>query len=408
MGIAGTAILSAKDVNATGIPTESRKDIPALTGLRFVAAALILSNHLLIGFVARDNPYFAPGLGYSGILGMDVFFILSGFIIHYNYGQSLATPSGSSLFRFLTARFARLYPLYILVIGADIFLSRHLNEVSVRDCWRSLPYLITATQSWFYVTATSGALYAQFLPRASLAWSISTEFFCYLTYPVIAFALARDRLTPRIRFWLAAATIALLSFGMAQLWRILVVEQAQHGYSAPFASWFAFISPYRRFGQFLIGAIVAHAVVARVTMPLWLQRVLLAGTLGYIGFSFLPADQIPRIVKFAHNLMGTDIAIAFLIFSLASTSETFFSKLMSYPAIVQMGEWSYSIYLLQFFVLTVMIYTLGTNNPIIPKVAIYWTALLVVSALSYRFIEHPCRVVLRRIFSGKPALSSSS
>ena len=86
---------------------------PALTGLRFFAAAFILIEHSadwLARFTDSNvNRYFI----FLGMYGMPLFFVLSGFVIHYNYRKLFLTRSiAQATCEFAAARFARLFPLY--------------------------------------------------------------------------------------------------------------------------------------------------------------------------------------------------------------------------------------------------------------------------------------------------------
>ena len=89
-----------------------RPDVPALTGLRFLAAFSVLLAHGLAAIVANDAP--PQGAVYwlmqaSGF-GMTLFFVLSGFVIHYNYARLVSDGGPRGIAAFLWARFARLNP----------------------------------------------------------------------------------------------------------------------------------------------------------------------------------------------------------------------------------------------------------------------------------------------------------
>ena len=378
--------------------------IPSLTGLRFVAAALILRNHLLIGYVARDNPYFGPGLQVAGRLGMDVFFILSGFIIHYTYGAELASWSWTSTRKFFTARIARLYPLYIAVIVLDIGLSIYFGDVARKDIVRSLPFLLTGSQSWFYLQGSSGVTFAQILPRAGLTWSISTEFGLYLTYPLIASLLAWDRTGPRLRATIVLTLVTLLSLGLAAMWQVLIAEQAIRGYNASFVVWLTFVSPFGRFWQFLIGVLIAHLLSSGHRLPA--SSVITASATVYLFLFLLPPSQMPFFISAIMQFLGPHAAIAILIFSLATNVTTGASRFLSTNVLVRLGELSYSIYLLQLFVLQVMLALFGNGTPSIPKIALYWIVLIFASGVSFRYIEAPARKALRHLFNKKAKSAS--
>src|SRR3984957_542716 len=95
--------------------------IASLDGLRFIAAASVLFSHgyfyiILFQQNSSVTAYNAPFVGIANI-GMTLFFVLSGFVIHYNYASSVSLPGG--IRAFFVARFARLYPLFLLVFVVE-------------------------------------------------------------------------------------------------------------------------------------------------------------------------------------------------------------------------------------------------------------------------------------------------
>src|SRR5437867_12289726 len=88
-------------------------NIPALTGLRFVAAFLILFAHAVDWLAQFQDSEIRKQFGFLSIYGMPLFFVLSGFVIHYNYRNLFAgKPLLRAVAEFGAARFARLFPLY--------------------------------------------------------------------------------------------------------------------------------------------------------------------------------------------------------------------------------------------------------------------------------------------------------
>jgi peptidoglycan/LPS O-acetylase OafA/YrhL len=110
--------------------------------------------------------------------------VLSGFVIHYNYGASIAAKGAPAIRSFLIARFARLYPLYILVLLITIALVPSIVRENAfpQWCWRYL----TMTQDWT-PTLIGDRLVATLYVGS--AWSISAEVGLYIFYLVVAASL---------------------------------------------------------------------------------------------------------------------------------------------------------------------------------------------------------------------------
>jgi hypothetical protein len=114
-------------------------------------------------------------------IGMTLFFVLSGFVIHYNYRRKV-TEQG-----LVWARFARLYPLFLFMLVLDVLLGRKLmvfvadNVDGFQDVLGSLPYYLLLVQSWFYVPFGDSSLIYVTGSNIALSWSISTEWFFYIS-----------------------------------------------------------------------------------------------------------------------------------------------------------------------------------------------------------------------------------
>jgi peptidoglycan/LPS O-acetylase OafA/YrhL len=95
----------------------SRPQIPALTGLRFFAAFFILWQHSIRWIAQFQNADVYSSFGFLGVPGMSLFFVLSSFVRHYNYRDLfLRHGTARALCEFVAARFARLYPLYLVFL----------------------------------------------------------------------------------------------------------------------------------------------------------------------------------------------------------------------------------------------------------------------------------------------------
>src|ERR1700691_4735717 len=158
-------------------PAHSRPQIPALTGLRFFAAFMILWGHSL-GWIAQFQDADVDRVTFIGVPGMSLFFVLSGFVIHYNYRDLfLRHGFARAICEFSAARFARLYPLFLVFLVMAIAAEGPVPE-------RILGFFFTLTQSWWYTVYQDRLIINWLYPPS---WSISTEMFFYAAYPAVAF-----------------------------------------------------------------------------------------------------------------------------------------------------------------------------------------------------------------------------
>src|SRR5260221_36638 len=169
-----------------------REEILSLTGLRFLAALSVASAHgsSVVGLGPTAAGYWVST---TAAIGMQLFFVLSGFVIHYNY-RDAATVERGGKGRFLWARFARLIPLYAFMLFVDLisrtnYSLRNGSPDTVHLVLEALPFYLTLTQSWFYILLGNTSIIYAILPTMELSWSVSTEWFFYLAYIPLVFVV---------------------------------------------------------------------------------------------------------------------------------------------------------------------------------------------------------------------------
>ena len=245
--------------------------VPALDGLRGLAAILVAGAHYMT--MEGGAPLSEIVQTLTG-LGMTLFFVLSGFIIHYNYNTTITQPGGLRMF--FVARFARLYPLYILLFLFD-FAYTGLTARSAcgqigapGEYWSSLPFYFTFTQTWLYAVICRASLEYQYGPVAAVSWSISVEVFFYLVYVALAPLIARRHWTARNVIGLAAAVYILIviyfllcSHYEQDVNRIGLdlfgpAASTDSGYENSLMRWLLYFNPAARLGEFIAGLTAAH------------------------------------------------------------------------------------------------------------------------------------------------------
>jgi len=153
------------------------RELKALTGVRGVAATMVMFYH----FFENDSYFgsFEPWLLRHGYLGVDLFFILSGFVMSLSYAKTFQTAiSFADIRLFLIKRFARIYPLYI-VITMLFVLKQSYNFSGAAHAPFGVGDFVACVlmiQAWGVGVASP----------AGASWSLSTEVFAYLVFPFVA------------------------------------------------------------------------------------------------------------------------------------------------------------------------------------------------------------------------------
>lgn len=179
--------------------------LPALTSLRFFAAAFVVIYHYAPIYFPGAEPPVIP-LGYTGVT---FFFLLSGFILAYNYRDAdLTTPRRRSLF--YRARFARIYP--VLLLSLVIHLPWLFSWASMQ------PPLLKALMQSGTILAPLG-IHA-WVPGAACSlncpsWSVSVEVVFYALFPILLPLVLRDPsrvATSTLAVWLATVAVSTLAW----------------------------------------------------------------------------------------------------------------------------------------------------------------------------------------------------
>ena len=163
------------------------RHLDALTGIRGIAAWAVVFYHIR-GSLTALMPQWMIGWMSRGYLAVDLFFVLSGFVIWYNYAERIATGGQRAVRLFLWRRFARVWPLHGAVLGAFVALALMLAATG-RDTaaypWAELPLHVLLIQNWGLTDD---------LAWNHPAWSISTELAAYLVFPVLVVLIPWRRL----------------------------------------------------------------------------------------------------------------------------------------------------------------------------------------------------------------------
>ncbi|HEY1806390.1 MAG TPA: acyltransferase [Terracidiphilus sp.] len=396
---------------------ESQGRIEALTGLRFLAAFSILFSHAFDWLFHFSDSDVSRNFSVLSVYGMPLFFVLSGFVIHYNYGSLFARERyGSACWQFGVARFARLYPLFVVLLlfscAADSFFTNNANLVV-----RILARYLTLTQTWKYTVYDH-----RMLPNwiFGLSWSVSTEWFFYLAYALLIF---RVRALGSVKTALAATVgFVVLVFSLS-VWgsdhRGLFILPADGNLGTPdlfnnsFYRWALYFSPYARLPEFILGCLVAQLYLALKEKPGPVEQragqiagLLSLVFLGWAGWAWVSMGpdhpHVTNYVSFMSLNFGVAPGLALMIFCCARYR--IFAGVVDAPIMLALGERSYSIYLIQPWTLNILNkatpehLTASSAADALLRVILGILATLVVADATYRLIEVPARRWLRKRF----------
>ena len=340
-----------------------------LTSLRFFAAAWVV----LFAFWPRLDIGFTPQIVSKGYLGVEVFFILSGFILSHVY----LPHAEEGRFRygaFLWARLARIYPLHLVslavigVLGTAAVFAGRMIDPNILSMPSLVPNLLLV-HAWGFAPV-SGWNHP--------SWSISAEWFAYLSFPAFAWAAMKLRHRPEAALALSLVLIFALN--------ALFLKFAGFPLTKATIAWGALrIAPCFAYGCALYLVWRSRAVQSR--MAALLGALFFGAALVFGAQAGLPD---PALVAVAGGL------ILFLA-SLSSTG----SKAMSHPALVYLGEISYSIYMvhtlwdLVFANGAAAIFHLDDKRLPLGLWLILIAGVVPLAAASYHLIERPARERLR-------------
>ena len=358
-------------------------EIRALTGMRGVAALVVVAYHYVD---SRINLPSAIGPGYVGV---DLFFILSGFVMAMNYGQRFQNGfKWRAYVTFLQARFARVYPLYICVTLATYILIEATGATSPNR-----PTLVLAFNTLAFQGLGAGLIYH---PAGSVlvgpAWSISVEVGAYLLFPMLAMlSLFRSHV-------IAAVIVAASLFCLITLQFLPTAWLDQEYRRGPFDIYStSTLWPLARcFAGFMLGLVawrVSESGFARSFKRRGIFDALLI-----------------LILAVLWAMRGMDVLIVFmfpLLILQISTDTSPIARLLGSRLVHFIGELSYAIYLIHIPAAEFLSYKL--LFPIIDAhhVPHAWTVslflifivVLFLAWLSFEFIEKPSRRKLRLWFN---------
>lgn len=342
--------------------SSASRHFDALTGLRGIAAWLVVLYHTRLALTEIMAPAVIAVFA-KGYLAVDLFFMLSGFVIWYNYAERLASGDGSATRTFLWRRFTRVWPLHAVMLAtyiAFVAVLQVTGRSTVGYPLRELPMHLLLVHNWGFTDQ---------LAWNHPAWSISAEFAAYLLFPLIV--LARPQrlklggllllalgllLALHAKFALAGHTVVGAEIPRMGLWRCLM------GFSLGVVLCLLWLQlRYRKYAAPF--AVIACAAILTVGLGLRLPETL-----------FAPAALFAGLLALA---LGKGLVV----------------RLLSSRPLLHLGKISYSTYLGHY-----LLWTVWKIACVDDKIQVSWVSLtgflgtvFAVSIVLYHWVEQPAQ-----------------
>lgn len=338
-----------------------------IDGLRAIAILLVLTYHARL-------PFFP-----SGFIGVDIFFVISGFLITSILHQSLIHQN-FSFCDFYNSRLWRLQPVFISLLLASTLLSLlfFLPEDLIQFS-RSARKTSLFISNFFFNQITAG----YFVPDTHQlpllhTWSLAIEWQCYLLLPLIMYVLYRFVPKYFIRVLIYSLTVTSL---------LLALYYSSHD---PAQNYYQFSS---RIFEFLIGSCIVLTPFLIINNK-WLSN----------GLSLIALLVILYIAGLDHILLGYPNVYALIVclatavlLILGSSSQSHITALLKIKPLVFIGVLSYSLYIWHWIIFAFMNYE-GTESTLL-NIIFAFMITFVLAYLSWHYIEKPARQLKNIKFS---------
>jgi peptidoglycan/LPS O-acetylase OafA/YrhL len=366
----------SRDRGGAGHRSVAAAELPALTALRGIAALAVVFYHA--SFLAHNHAEGAPpmicGRGY---LAVDLFFLLSGFVLTHVYGGRLA---GARRWRmvggFLWARFCRIYPASLFTVAVYVA----LHAFGRLDYPAGLPF----------ETQLTAALLLMQVPWLSTlwvnppAWSISAELYAYLLFPFVVPVMLRLK-----RPWAMALGIAVL-IEVAADHMIFSHEQQDWGWGALL----------RALPEFAAGVLAYRAYSEGLFRTFWEKDATLLGvTAAIIAAPFAGLSDGPTVL----------LLLALLLAAVSNSGRL--ARLLNAGPLRWLGDVSYSVYIFQSIPLMVIVghsgrlVALGLGGVRFEAIGVLLA--LGSGVLVHRRVDLPARAALRRLPARLAAIATA-
>lgn len=336
--------------------------IRPLTSLRFIFALMVFAAHCYV-----IDPYFSHFLYKEGFVGVSFFFVLSGFIIAYNYQQKIEQKEVSRR-EFWIARFARVYPLHIATLLLSLLTGGYLLAIN----WDTV--LKFCSQLFLIHPFVPQMDY--FFSFNSPSWSLGCEQLFYILFPFLALWLNDTRRLFGV----------LIITGFLSVWGMYFTPEEQIR-----AYWY--VNPLTRLPDFLVGMLLFKLYdkssknwsVNRATC-FEIGAIVLFAAFYYYG----SAGLLSKVYRYS-VYYWLPVSLILYVFAM---NKGLISRFLSNKYLVIGGDISFAIYLFHLFIIDFYTNT-GWSYPWQITIPIILALTIGISLLSFYYFEKPVNKYIR-------------
>jgi len=349
----------------------NRKVFRSLDGIRAASILAVIWHH------ATPRGAFAMPMFDRGFLGVDMFFVLSGFLIVTLLLRERDRNGRISLRNFYARRTLRIFPVYYAVLGALTLLYLWKPHSGSASAFLSeLPFYVTYTSNWVDTTVLAAT------------WSLATEEQFYLIWPPIERYLQS-----------AVIPILLTGIGLSQLINFGVFDAQLHRVLGESANSLPILQV--TFTPICLGVLLAHLLHNQRGFSI-LARFSGGRFQALLGLVFvLISCNLPTADISGWNRLIIHLSMAYLLASLVVREDHLLQRILAFSPIRRIGTISYGMYLFHIFAVTAALKILDRVSVHNALAAFILTIILTVmlSEISFRLFENPIMRWKRRFSS---------
>jgi peptidoglycan/LPS O-acetylase OafA/YrhL len=373
-----------------------KNEIRPLTGIRGIAALWVVLLHYKIDLAALipQINHFSPLIDKGG-MGVDIFFVLSGFVISMVYKIEKRDVNIYNTGEFLINRLARIYPDYVfcfgmlfVIVSGDALIGDHLGKIKHATSFSDYPingifWHVTMLQSWPVIPA-------KWDNWNTPAWSVSAEWFAYIFIFPLSVWICKNKILRKNPAFIVFLTLFLF---------ILLSD-------------FSFRFGHKTYNLFRVSS---EYLAGSITYIYWLQKRDLikkyASYLDLVVILFIFVIWFENLTPISNYII---ILLIPVIIILLTEESSFTSKILATKQIRYMGYISYALYLVHAIVQRLLhvlfpVHKFQNSEFYIRLffMMVYLIAPVLFAVAIYHLVEEPSRLTIRRYFYKKPLTNKS-